>query len=462
METLNFNLDVESYKENEIEALFNIKKPYNATDIKQSKTILLNQLVNNKSLDIEKQGEIHFFIDSIANRLINMQPINMQPINMQPINMQNKNQIYEQGFNLLIENNNSLSGKNAKVNEGRLADGSGMVPPGYLNPINVRTITQTVNIDTRFRPNYYGTKSTQFSMTLPDIQKNVVKIRISSIEIPTTYHAISRSSGNSTCLIMDLNTKTNCWVVTLPDGNYEQSWANQSTAAFIETAMNNALQTAVPATIDPDSGLIASTNTNSIGNLNPLKDICFTLDRVSGRSIFAIPATTQTSIFSKGFIVRFNVDNTGSLSMETNIQMRLGWQLGFRSAQYVCGNKTTPSVGACVSEGICLICGPRYGLISIEDYQKNTSPSFIIAYANSILQNNVITRINLASVQADVGVYQVSNDPGLTSQACRTREYFGAVDIQKLFISLYDEFGRVIDLNNMDWSFTLDFEKLYD
>jgi hypothetical protein len=446
METNNFNLDVSSYKDNELESLLNIKKPYNTDDINAAQKILLQQLLNNKSsLGIDKQREISFFIDSIVNRI------------------KNQNQVFEQGINLLIENNNSISGKNSKINEGRLADGSGMVPPGYLNPINVRTITQTVNIDTRFRPNYYGTKSTQFAMSLPDIQKNVVKIRISSIEIPTSYHAISRSSGNSSCLIIDQsnnNVQADCWVVTLPDGNYEQSWADQSTAAFIETAMNNAIQTAIPATIVLESGIV--TLTGNTYKLNPLNDICFTLDRISGRSIFATPKSTTTTKLTKGFIVRFNVDSVGSLNMETNIQLRLGWQLGFRSAQYKCGNITPTTVGACVSEGVCLICGPRYGLISIEDYQKNTSPSFVVAYANSILQNNVITRINLASVQADVGVYQVSNDPGLTSQVCRTREYFGAVDIQKLFISLYDEFGRIIDLNNMDWSFTLDFEKLYD
>ena len=148
--------------------------------------------------------------------------------------------------------------------------------------------------------------------------------------------------------------------------------------------------------------------------------------------------------------------------------MRLGWQLGFRSAQYVCGGApvsvggTSYIIGACLSEGICLICGPRYGFISIEDYQKNTSPSYVVAYANSILQNNVITRVNLSSVLGDVGVYQISNDLGLDSQSGRTREYFGAVDIQKLQITMYDEYGRIINLNNMDWSFTLEFDKLYD
>ena len=74
----------------------------------------------------------------------------------------------------------------------------------------------------------------------------------------------------------------------------------------------------------------------------------------------------------------------------------------------------------------------------------------------------IITRINLAAEQADVGVYQISSDPGLTTQMNRTREYFGPVDIQRLHISLYDEFSRIIDLNNMDWSLTLAFEQLYN
>jgi hypothetical protein len=86
----------------------------------------------------------------------------------------------------------------------------------------------------------------------------------------------------------------------------------------------------------------------------------------------------------------------------------------------------------------------------------------MVAYANSILQDNIITRINLAELQADVGVYQSSSDPGLSTQLNRTREYFGPVDIQRLHISVYDEFGRIIDLNYMDWSITLAFELLYN
>ena len=438
-----FNLNSELYNDEEIETLFNLKKPYTSHDILKAKDVLLKQLISNKSLGTEKQREISFFIDTISTRITN--------------NINNK--IIQQGSNFLIENVNTIAGKTTQLLDGRLA-GHSEVPPGFLNPINVRTLTQTINIDTRFRPNYYGSSATNFTISLPSTQKNVVKMRVSSIEIPMSYHSISKSSGNSSCLIIDASNNTHCWLVNLPDGNYEQSWAGESNAAYIETAMNNAIATATPGTIDITTGQV--TLNGAQPKINPLQDLCFTLDRISGRSVFAIPqAGTNSTIFSKGFTVRFNIDTEGNLNLETNIQMRLGWQLGFRSAQYICGGGVNQA-GACLSEGICLVCGPRYGFISIEDYQKNTSPSYIVAYANSILQNNVIARVNLSSVMGDVGVYQVSNDLGLDSQTGRTREYFGAVDIQKLHISMYDEYGQIINLNNMDWSFTLEFDKLYD
>ena len=42
------------------------------------------------------------------------------------------------------------------------------------------------------------------------------------------------------------------------------------------------------------------------------------------------------------------------------------------------------------------------------------------------------------------------------------RSYFGPVNIKKLHIQIMDEFGRVIDLNNNDFSFSLQIQQLYD
>jgi len=447
-----FNLNSDSYTETEIEELFNLKKTYKANDIAAAKTILIGQLSKTQGVGVERRREIIFFIDSIANRILNK-------ISNTGTRLPTENVLLTQGTNFIIETPDRLAGKYADFTKGRVTIDANTAPPGYLNPINVRTITQAISIDTRFRPNYYNTKSTNFDIVLPAIQKNVISMRVSTIDLPLTYYAVSQSQGNATCLIIQYSTPpptttTPCWVLNLPDGNYEQSWSHNSQAEAIETGMNQAILAAQPGTLDVVTGVVTLG-----GGGTPLTatDLTYNLDHTSGRSIFAKGTST---VLAGGFIIRFNVANNGSLNMDTSIQLRLGWQLGFRSAEYVCQPPMSPL--ACVSEGICLVTGPRYGFLAIDDHQKNTGPAYIVAYGSSILQNNIITRINLAALQADVGIYQSSSDPGLTTQLNRTREYFGPVDIQRLHISLYDEFGRIIDLNNMDWSFSLAFEILYN
>jgi len=434
----NLNLNSDAYNDNELEKILRLPASYNVQDLDKAKQILTKSMGNRNHLGSEKKREISFFLDTITLRLRNR------------LNAADENHtVIQQGSNFIIENPDRLIGKKAEIDKGRIALESQSAPPGYLNPINVRTITQAISIDSRFRPNYYATKSTNFSIVLPAIQKNVVSLRVSSIELPTTYYAVSRNNGNSTCLFIDSSDPEKGWLLTLPDGNYEQSWAENSNAASIEKALNDAIAKALPVALDE----VGHATPNPSGTTLTAADLTYNLDRISGKSFFT--TVTGGILATDGFSLRFNVDNEGSLNLETNLQMKLGWQLGFRAAEYL-ANPT------CVSEGICLVCGPRYGFVSIDDHQKNTGPSFIVAYANSILQDNIITRINLAELQADVGVYQSSSDPGLSTQLNRMREYFGPVDIQRLHISLYDEFGRIIDLNNMDWSIMLVFEVLYN
>lgn len=442
METLNLNCD--SYTNSEIEKILHLSQPYSTDDIINAKHQLVKQL-SNYNLGIEKHREFVIFIDSVANRIQNSN--NNQ--NILNTSFSDMHQVSQYGSNFIIENPDQIIGKNAKIENGRMGLETKSAPPGYINPINVRTITQAISIDSRFRPNYYASKSTNFNVVLPSIQKNVISMRVTSIEIPITYYAVSKSSGNSTCLIIDLSNNGRGWVLSLPDGNYEQIWAKNSNAADIETGMNNAIINASPVTINS----IGATTPNLSGVHLTAADLVFNIDHISGRSVFT--DLSGGVLGTKGFILRFNVDNNGNLNLDANIQMRLGWQLGFRAAEYTALTK-------CVSEGICLVVGPRYGFISIDDHQKNSGPTHLVNYANSVLQDNIITRINLAELQADFGVYQSSSDPGLSTQLNRTREYFGPVDIQRLHIALYDEFGRVIDLNNMDWSLTLAFEMLYN
>ena len=49
-----------------------------------------------------------------------------------------------------------------------------------------------------------------------------------------------------------------------------------------------------------------------------------------------------------------------------------------------------------------------------------------------------------------------------SDQITKKRQYFGTVNIDKLQLSLIDEYGTIIDLNGNDYSLALEFDVLYE
>jgi hypothetical protein len=467
------NLNPEDYTDNELQKLLSLPDNYTHQDIIQHKQKLIHQLNRDKKgSDINNSYGIDSFLGVITRRLTehianHIQSSNNAPSGTSPNPMKTLNSITQHGNNIMIANRNSLDGLEAKIPDGRTVGAA--VPAGHMNPINVRTIEQSINIDSRFRKNYYSTLSTKFSLTLPEPQKNVVKMSVDSLALPLTHYAISAHNKNNTFLIInappphneealekscadkEADVEPDAWLVSLPDGNYEQSWLSESMATSIETAMNIAISRAVPGKVDKDGKF----NKNISGTLiTPKSDIYYGVDRTSGKSFFQCPQ----GITITDPCVRFNVDLEGNLSMDENIQMRLGWVLGFRAARYV-ANKTLRNI---VSEGICYPVGPIYGFLAVNDYQNNTGPVYLQAYSQSAMDNNIIAKINLSNEMAGNGVFKTSDGFTVQTSEHSVREYFGPVNIHKLDIAIYDEYGRIVNLNNMDLSLTLRFEKLYD
>ena len=56
-------------------------------------------------------------------------------------------------------------------------------------------------------------------------------------------------------------------------------------------------------------------------------------------------------------------------------------------------------------------------------------------------------------------VIQITNNLNIVTTP---REYFGPVNIKNINIQLLDEYGRVLDINNMDYSFCLTLITAYD
>jgi hypothetical protein len=468
----NLILNVDEYNDNELEKILNLNNKYTLKDIEiNSKKLKLN--IENINITNQKKLEINFFIDTACSRLKNRCLQNNYDNNL-------NNNIIINGSHVIQENVNSILGKKSRITEGRVA-GEPEYNPGYINPINVRTISCVMNIDTRFRDNYYKTKSTDFVVHLPEVQRKVVSIRISSIEMPMSFYAVKRENNNSTFIIREsietpapptsylslenlndntsnrtitLTQKYKAWLVVLEDGNYELDWQKKSKSSSLVTSMNNAISNAIPGAID-QNGRFGAYITGGT-SLIPSKDIAFNVDRVSGRSILALPSTTTGSEFSgKTFTIDFAVDYAGNSNLSENIQIHLGWKLGFRAGQY-------SNALSIISEGLCLVSGPKYAYICIDDGQKSSGTTFLAAYSNSVLDKNIISRINLSSAFDRVGAYKSGSDGGLSIQLNRDREYFGPVNISRLHIKILDEFGRILDLNNMDWSMSIIFNILYD
>ena len=444
-----FDLDVQNYSLDELLSMFSVSKPYETEEVINNKIKLKDKVNVQYDLTLNKKSDICGFLDSAADKII--EAIQHGPIVKKPQNFLDlKNNLYKStGSTYIIKSSFDTEGLNAKAWEGKLID-SPNHPPGFVNPINISTIKRTVNVDTRFRSNYYTTSATNFSLTLPLKITNVLSMRLASVEIPITYYVIAQYQGNSYFKIdWDFNPNAteeadiyNCTgVVKIPDGNYEPFWEDATLATDLASTVNTYMHAlSVNGTkIDPD------------GDLEKIKNIVYNVERTSGRSGFAWKI--DSDVAAEPFRITFGVNEDGNQDVGTNLQLRLGWFLGFRVSVYE-GDSIT-------SEGICYMKGPRYAFLCINDYNNSVSDYFVSAFSSSVLQRDIIARINLTSIQQTNGVYQSGQDDGSSIQINRQRNYFGPVDIERLEIKLVDEFGRIIDLNNMDWSMALTMECYY-
>ena len=193
----NFNLDINNYSCNDLIDLLALPKNYTKENVSMAKEKLHKKLLKMDSPDLLKIQELLLFLDNAENKLF-QELINENVLDgtyQDPIN-----NISFYGSHTLINNNNEIEGKKANTWDGRNVD-THHYPPGYLNPINIKSIKRSINIDTRFRPDYYSTKSTDFTVTLPERLNKVVSMRLSSIEIPMSFYALSESLENTTFTI---------------------------------------------------------------------------------------------------------------------------------------------------------------------------------------------------------------------------------------------------------------------
>jgi hypothetical protein len=345
------------------------------------------------------------FIDNIKNHLINN-------LNLTRLKIASNVQQYDQNH-FIIENKNQLSKS---------------------------TIKRSYTIDSLFRQNYdsQNNPSHNYTIDLPENITKAISMSITCIEIPLTYYNISEQLNNNKFLV-------NNTLVEIESGLYD--------IFFYE-----------------DSNL-----TNKVGKIIATDLIKKINDKLSDLSIdlsLSVVSETGKSEFKtndvSNQIIQFNFDNSFNCDNSNNNKIfknyinnkpyqNLGWLLGFRDDQITVNISNSKK-----STAICSVSYPRYGYIAIDDFQSRSKNYFSIA-SDSVIAPNIIARINLlALLEKKSGFKQGAAVGDFLYTQKHVREYFGPTDLNKLKISLLDEYGRPLSLNNMDWSFVLNFECLYD
>ena len=412
---MNFDLNIKNYKKDELKEMFGLPPNYTETivDFKESK--LRESILSNKEIKEDVRAKTIFFLTEAKKILLG--DVYNKVENAEEVVKSYFNSIYDlKPTNLDKDDEEHMV--QVRKNKPYLSSFPSEFFPGVINPLKKKVIHKSLNIDTRFRDNYYGSLSSNFNVTLPLVFNNILTMQLSAIEIPTTFYTISKQTGNNFfTLIVDASSS----IIDIPDGNYTY------------TGIVNVLNTIM---------------TNLGGNY---KYIVFGININNNNGSGQMFVGIDNTYVGLGiqFSLNFQFDKNGIDDRNTPLPLKLGWTFGFRNGVY-------ENNVSYVSEGIVDLTGPRYVYLAIDDHNNNVNNGFFSAFNSSILNNNILARITLQS-----NMFNIFTENNLNI-VTTPRQYFGPVNIQNLHIQLLDEYGRVLNLNNMDYSFSLTFQTVYD
>jgi len=359
-------------------------------------------------------------------------------------------------------------------------------PAGTLNPIERRTITKVLSVDSLFRSNYISNKIhsnvNNFTIVLPDPIKNVVSMKLISAEIPNFWYTFSSKKKNNTFTITTSSITNGprgmTYTVTIPDGNYlsgtfqrlmqnyfdygDEGQEFKSGLQFLEIIIDS---------VTSCTRFRMKNNENDAnlkgGYLN--SNLARSADYIDGSNNYSVydPSSnhyTPDFSYSICFVSQLGV-TTDSLNIKQMYQTA-GWMLGFREPKYnaigykdlyIDYNTDLVYHGHLKSEASYGSGMPFYLFLEVDDFNNNYDSNTIISYFgdDNYLGKNILARLTINQVFNNV-IFANNND-----FIFRERNYFGDVRIEKLNFRVVDKFGQLVDMNNNDYSLTLEFTCLY-
>ena len=279
-----------------------------------------------------------------------------------------------------------------------------------MSNVYKRTKSKFVNIDSKYCDEYSSSREKKdglasFVYTLPDKITSVTSMKVKTVELPASFYNFSKSLQNNHCAVNDL-------ILDISDGSF--------TGTTLLARLNSRL-----------------INTADVS-------FQFTFDSLQQKVVMENRSNHDVT-------VDFGILKTGGVD-KYNLKNKLGWYLGFREPSYTVLTGTTKT-----AESILDLYPTKYLYLVVDDFQQNTLNNFIVPLYQKMLNKCVLARISLDSNVFTFGKMISTETYGNLVSA--KREYSGGkADIQRLKLEIVNEWGQVMNLNLMDFSFCLEIE----
>ncbi len=422
------DLNLINYSLTEVETLLKVTPPYSLNDVLKNEKMIVEVISKDVNYPVEKKAKFIEFMKEAKLRLTrnlrkqldktiqneNEMPDEEAVVQQNAPRLVNQVSVTQSGGNSFVQHPetitfNDIIDKNKRLNpvESYPTD----IARGDLNQLKRKVYNQSVVLNSVFREDYNNTKSTDFTLVLPYQFKNVLSLKLSSIQLPNVIYCFSEEKMNDLVYLKetgDGDVKEGS--VILPDGNYTLT----ALAIALTKAINEQLHISPPrfsVVADVASNKLTIENNRNTFEMNFLKDI-----------------------ESKDF------------------NSTLGWLLGFRKKFYECSARYT-------AEAVYVGTSTDYVFFVLNDFNNSQTQSILAMYSKSYIGDNILAMVPIST--NSVSQNNFINDAGNLFLE-KKREYFGPVNLQRFKIELRNQYGELVDLNSTDFSFTLEVEVGYD
>jgi hypothetical protein len=217
-----------------------------------------------------------------------------------------------------------------------------------LNPNLKNSTCRFINLDSQFRQSGGNEdSSTDYTCDLSDPLTNVLSFRLYSFQIPYSWYAIDYHYGNTSLWISNYNTNIQ---INIPPGNY-------SPCDFVTILAKGFI----------DEGFVGVYGSTSISSANIYynpNNAKITLNLYGIAGPFIIDKTSIITFFDYTAKLK-PFETVGGVQPQYYINQTLGWIMGYR-LPYI-----NIDASGNVAPAILDLNGPKYLIISIDDYNQN-------------------------------------------------------------------------------------------